>query len=130
MSSAHHAKKTQNIKRAATYANERQMGHGELRRAIGHETAWDYHGEVLLRLIIRREGRRELGIVGARVEGGAELIGWVGAVTIFGTLQQRDHNRNFLGARQGVLHFMFSADPSTVEFGWMLTGRRTCTVRC
>jgi hypothetical protein len=52
------------------------VGHGEPCRAIGHEIAWHCHGEVLLRHIIRRVGRRELGIVGARVEGGAEVFGW------------------------------------------------------
>ena len=122
-------KKSQNLKRTATYANELQVGHGELRRAIGHKIARHCHGEVLLRLIIRRVGRRELAIEGACIEGGAEFIGWVGAQSIFGTLQQRDHNRN-LGDRPGELLFFISADPNTGEFGWILTERSTWTMRC
>lgn len=106
------------------------MGHGELRLATGIERAWHDHGEVLLRLVIRRWESRELGIVGALIEGGAEFVERVRAVSIFGTFQQRDHNRNVHGARQGVLRLIFSPDPNTIEFGWNLTGRLTCTVRC
>ena len=92
------------------------VGHGELCSAIGLQIIWHYHGEVLLRCLIRCCGRRELGIEDARVEGGAWLFGWVGAVTIFGTLLQRDLKRDFLGARQAVLQFIFSVDQRTVEF--------------
>ena len=101
----------------ATYANERTVGHGEQCSATGRQITWHYHGEVLLRRLIWCCGRRrELGIEGARVEGCAWVFGWVGAVTIFGTLLQRDLKRNFLGARQAVLQFIFSVDQSTVEF--------------
>ena len=79
------------------------MGDSELCLVIGFEIGRHCHGEVLLRLILRRWERWELRVVGAQVEGGAEYIEWVGAVTTLGTLQYRDHNRNVLGARQGVL---------------------------
>ena len=87
----------------ATYTNECQVGHSELCLVIGFEIARYCHGEVLLRLVLRRWERRELGVVGAQVEGGAEYIEWVRTVATLGTLQHRDHNRNVLGARQAVL---------------------------
>jgi hypothetical protein len=99
--SAYCASKTQKLNRTATHTNEYEFGHGKLHRGTGWEIR-HLHGVVLLRYVLRRWKRRELGIEGAREDNVAELLGWGGAGSTL-TQQKPDCNRNGLETRYGVL---------------------------
>jgi hypothetical protein len=93
-----------------TYANDRQVDYRELSCGVARKVNWCRHGEILLGSVQQRWSLWELGIVGARIKRVSEDISWIRTL-VSGTIKQGDHNRNLIGARQGVLRESFSVQP-------------------
>jgi hypothetical protein len=86
------------------------VGHCELCFSVTLKSIWYCHSKVLLGHVLRCWGRWEFGMVGARIKRIAEDVGRIRALATE-TIHQRDHNRNILGARQGILGASFSVRP-------------------
>jgi hypothetical protein len=86
------------------------VGHCELCFGAALKSIWYFHGKVLLGHVVRCRERWEYGMVVARVQRIPEDVARSWAMVI-GTIHQRDHNRNILGALQGVLGASFSVRP-------------------